>query len=215
MRRFDSVKGAAKRRAWVALGLAVALAAIGGAAASAAAPGSHDATSTATGAENAFALALLPLVGGSGNVVYSPYSVDTALTMAGAGAEGSTATQIDRVVGAKSTAAASANAAALQRTMAAAAASAQSGAPKLELANAMSETPSPVNDEEVGRRQPADETMGNIGVVIKAVDLAGRVDALDLGLGRSRRVDGRDDAVVAYKAMHVAEAIDIVSGELT
>jgi hypothetical protein len=135
--RFDSVKGAAKRRAWVALGLAVALAAIGGAAASAAAPGSHDATSTAAGAENAFALALLPLVGGSGNVVYSPYSVDTALTMAGAGAEGSTATQIDRVVGAKSTAAASANAAALQRTMAAAAASAQSGAPKLELANAM------------------------------------------------------------------------------
>ena len=138
LQRFDSVIGPRKCRSVVALIVAavLVLAAIGGVAASAA-PGAHDARAPSADEENAFALALLRLVGGSGNVVYSPYSVDTALTMAGAGAEGPTATQIDRVVGAKSTAAANANAAALQHAMAAAAESGQSGAPKLELANAI------------------------------------------------------------------------------
>jgi len=100
----------------------------GSAAASAGAPSARAATTAAASAENAFALNLLRLVGGSGNVVYSPYSVDAALTMAGAGAEGPTAAQIDRVLGAPSAAAADANAAALASA---------SGAPTVELANAL------------------------------------------------------------------------------
>jgi serpin B len=87
-------------------------------------------------AENAFALSLLPLLGGAGNVVYSPYSIDTALTMADAGAAGDTAAQINRVLHAPSTTAALADAAALQRALSSAIGSG-SGAPKLDFANAL------------------------------------------------------------------------------
>jgi len=86
-------------------------------------------------AENAFALNLLrPSAERQRRLL--PYSVDAALTMAGAGAEGPTAAQIDRVLGAPSAAAADANAAALARAIAAATSSA-SGAPTVELANAL------------------------------------------------------------------------------
>jgi serpin B len=85
-------------------------------------------------AENAFALSLLPRLGG-GNLVYSPYSIATALAMADAGAQGATATQIDHVLGAASSAGAAANAGAVQRAVSAAVAG--SGAPRLELANAL------------------------------------------------------------------------------
>jgi serpin B len=57
--------------------------------------------------------------------------------MAGAGAKGPTAAQIDHVLGASSPAGASANAAALRRAMRAAASSGASGAPTFELANAL------------------------------------------------------------------------------
>jgi serpin B len=112
----------ARRLGAVALTGALALAGLtGGSAASAGAPSARAAATTAASAENAFALNILRLVGGSGNVVYSPYSVDAALTMAGAGAEGPTAAQIDHVLGAPSVAAADANAAALRRAIGAAA----------------------------------------------------------------------------------------------
>jgi serpin B len=127
----------ARRLGAVALTGALALAGLtGGSAASAGAPSARAAATTAASAENAFALNILRLVGGSANVVYSPYSVDAALTMAGAGAEGPTAAQIDHVLGAPSVAAADANAAALRRAVGAAASSA-SGAPTVELANAL------------------------------------------------------------------------------
>ena len=87
-------------------------------------------------AENAFALSLLPLLAGAGNVVYSPYSIDTALTMADAGAAGDTAAQINHVLHASSTAAALTAAAALQQTLRSAIGSG-SGAPKLDFANAL------------------------------------------------------------------------------
>ena len=87
----------------------------------------------AAAAENGFALSLLPLIGGPGNAVYSPYSVDTALTMAGAGAKGPTAAQIDRVLGASSAPAATADAAALLSAIGSAAPNGPSGVPKLDV----------------------------------------------------------------------------------
>jgi serpin B len=109
----------------------------GGATAAGAASSPQPNIASAAAAENSFALSLLPLIGGAGNAVYSPYSVDTALTMAGAGAKGPTATQIDRVLGAASAPAATADAGALQGAVRSAAPSGSSGVPKLELANAL------------------------------------------------------------------------------
>jgi serpin B len=95
-------------------------------------------TAAAADAENAFALSLLGQLGGSGNVVYSPYSVDTALTMVDAGAAGPTSAQINHVLGAASSAAATSNAKALRGAVQAAAAGAGAdNAPTLELANAL------------------------------------------------------------------------------
>jgi len=93
--------------------------------------------SAAATAENAFALSLLRRLTGSGNVVYSPYSVATALAMVDAGAVGRTATQINGVLGAASTSAATSHAAALRRAIGLAASSRASGAPILEFANAL------------------------------------------------------------------------------
>jgi serpin B len=92
--------------------------------------------STAASAENAFALDLLPLLGGSGNVVYSPYSIATALSMADAGAAGSTAAQIDRLLHAASESEVVANASEIRRALAAAVGSGSS-APQLDIANAL------------------------------------------------------------------------------
>jgi serpin B len=115
--------------------LACALAA-GVASAGAGAAGAPSAA--AADAENAFALSLLGQLGGSGNVVYSPYSVDTALTMVDAGAAGPTAAQISHVLGAASNAEATSNAAALRGVVQGAAAGAgTANAPTLELANAL------------------------------------------------------------------------------
>lgn len=113
------------------------MAVAGGTAAAAASPAQQPATTSAASAENAFALSLLPLIGGDANAVYSPYSIDTALTMAGAGAKGTTAEQIDHVLGASSAATADANAAALLQAIGSAAASGSSGGPTLQLANAL------------------------------------------------------------------------------
>jgi serpin B len=109
---------------------------LGGSPASGRPPRAHTSALSAAGAENSFALDLLRLLGG-GNVVFSPYSVDTALTMAGAGAKGQTGAQIDHVLGASSAAEASANAATLRQAVGAAAPSGAAGAPTLELANAL------------------------------------------------------------------------------
>jgi serpin B len=87
-------------------------------------------------AETTFALALLNALGGNGNVVYSPYSVDVALTMADAGAIGQTASQVAHVLGAPSTADAVADAAALRSALARAVGSGSS-APTLDVANAL------------------------------------------------------------------------------
>jgi len=90
----------------------------------------------AVSAETTFALTLLKALGGSGNVVYSPYSVDVALTMADAGAIGQTASQIAHVLGASSADNAVADAAALRRALSGAVGSGAS-APTLDVANAL------------------------------------------------------------------------------
>ena len=111
---------------------AVALATLSLAAArSAAAAGS----ATSSG-ESSFALSLLGRLAGPGNLVYSPYSIYTALAMADAGAAGQTASQIDRVLAAPSHGAAIADGAALQRAITAAVHGGPQ-APTLDTANAL------------------------------------------------------------------------------
>ena len=62
-------------------------------------PGAAADIPAAVAANNAFALAMMrPLARGGGNVVFSPYSIETALAMVDAGAAGSTATEIDHVL---------------------------------------------------------------------------------------------------------------------
>jgi serpin B len=87
-------------------------------------------------AENGFALALLHQLGGAGNLVYSPYSIDLALTMADAGAEGQTASQIASVLDAPSASDAASYAGALRHALEQAVGSG-SAAPTLDVANAL------------------------------------------------------------------------------
>ena len=54
--------------------------------------------STPAGAVTDFGVNLMPLVGGRGNMVFSPYSIATVIAMAGVGASGATATQIAHVL---------------------------------------------------------------------------------------------------------------------
>jgi serpin B len=93
------------------------------------------AASPATAA-NRFALALLHQLGGTGNLVYSPYSIDQALTMADAGAESQTASQIASVLDAPSASAAASYAGALRHALEQAVGSG-SAAPTLDVANAL------------------------------------------------------------------------------
>jgi serpin B len=97
---------AAMRLALVALALGLALSACGAATRtpwpspappSAGLPARIDAAARST---NRLALALMGRLGGSGNVVFSPYSIDRALAMVDQGAGGETLKQIDRVLGA-------------------------------------------------------------------------------------------------------------------
>jgi len=115
-----------------AAALVLAIAAASGSSAATASPSA----AAAANAENGFALALLPRLAGQGNVVYSPYSIDAALTMAAAGARGATAAQLDHVLGASGRDAAVADAGALRRAIAAAVGSGP-GAPTLDVANAL------------------------------------------------------------------------------
>jgi len=93
------------------------------------------ATNAAT-AESAFALSLLGQLGSSDNLVISPYSIDEALTMADTGAAGQTGAQIDGVLHAASESDAAADAAATRSALARAIHSG-SGAPTLDVANAL------------------------------------------------------------------------------
>ena len=93
-------------------------------------------------AENTFALALLPRLAGAGagagagNAVYSPYSVDVALAMAGAGARGPTADQIAHGLGAATPEQAQSDARVLRHAIAGAARGGPD-APTLDVANAL------------------------------------------------------------------------------
>jgi serpin B len=66
---------------------------------------SNASAAAAVDATNALGLRLLPRLGGNGNVVFSPYSIQAALAMLDQGASGSTATEIDHVLGGQSAAA--------------------------------------------------------------------------------------------------------------
>lgn len=96
----------------------------------------HAAAASAAKAENGFALALLHQLAGAGNLVYSPYSIDLALTMADAGAEGQTASQIASMLEAPSAGDAASYAGALRDALERAVGSG-SAAPTLDVANAL------------------------------------------------------------------------------
>lgn len=113
----------------------VAATALGAASASGSARAAGAPGNAAT-AETAFALKLLPRLAAAGNVVYSPYSIDTALSMADAGAAGSTATQIDQLLDVASQGQAVADARAIRTALDAATATAVN-APTLDVANAL------------------------------------------------------------------------------
>jgi serpin B len=116
--------------------LCIALAAAAASTTTAATARRAAATPAAATAENAFSLALLKELGGNGNLVYSPYSVDVALTMADAGAAGQTATQMAHALQAPSPAAAVTDATALRSALLSAVGNG-SGAPTLDVANAL------------------------------------------------------------------------------
>lgn len=84
----------------------------------------------------ALALALLARLGqGGGNVVFSPYSIESALAMVGTGAGGSTATEIDHVLHTSSPATLAAGLAALDARLTGGSSSPK--APRLHVANAL------------------------------------------------------------------------------
>jgi serpin B len=103
--------------------------------------------------------------------VYSPFSIDTALTMADAGAAGSTAAQMSRVLHQASVADAAKDAASLRRAFATAAGSGAS-APTLDIANALwTQTGLPL-------RSPFVATLTNdFGAPPQSTDFAGSPDA--------------------------------------
>jgi len=93
------------RPAVAALALSLVLAACGGSPRVAKPPptpppSSNGGAGAAVRSTNQLALALLGRLGGSGNLVFSPYSVDRALAMVDQGAARATAAQIDRVLAA-------------------------------------------------------------------------------------------------------------------
>ncbi len=95
----------------------------------------------AANATNRLGLSLLPALGGTGNVVLSPSSIETALAMVYLGARGQTATQIAAVLGAPDAAMlAASNRAllvALRKTAGSPTAVATHGAPRLDDANSV------------------------------------------------------------------------------
>jgi serpin B len=85
---------------------------------------------TPAAAVTAFGVDLMPHVGGRGNMVFSPYSIATVLAMAGTGAAGTTATQIDRVLHVRSAAQIGTLSGALARDR-------SPGGPQLDVANGL------------------------------------------------------------------------------
>jgi serpin B len=91
---------------------------------------------SAVRAGDSLGLALLKRLGhGAGNVVFSPYSIQTALSMVGEGARGSTAREIDRVLQTKSPAVVAAGLAAIGRRLTAP--STAPNAPRVDVANGL------------------------------------------------------------------------------
>jgi serpin B len=87
-------------------------------------------------ASEGLAISLLQRLGqAGGNVVFSPYSIETALSMVDAGAAGSTATEIDHVLHTTRGAAVAAGLAAINGRLTAV--STASDAPRLDLANGL------------------------------------------------------------------------------
>lgn len=116
------------------------LAGCGGAGASKPAPTRSSGTAATVPAAvhsgQALALALLARLGqGGGNVVFSPYSIESALAMVGTGAGGSTATEIDHVLHTSSPATLAAGLAALDARLTGGSSSPK--APRLHVANAL------------------------------------------------------------------------------
>ena len=98
--------------------------------------GTPAAIPAAVQAGDGLAISLLAKLGqGAGNVVFSPYSIETALSMVGSGAAGSTATEIDHVLHTSHPAAVAQGLAAITTRLTAA--SNTPDAPRLDVANAL------------------------------------------------------------------------------
>jgi serpin B len=143
-RPFSIVLAAAGMAAAVLAAIALAL---GGCAASSAggrtvAPGGPDAaapsvgTNAAVRSTNRLALALLGRLGGSGNAVLSPYSIETALAMVDQGAAGTTAQQLAGVLGTPDAAALAASNGALAARLTTSGGRTRA-APRLDVADAL------------------------------------------------------------------------------
>jgi len=126
---------------------------------------------TAVRAGDAFAISLLQRLGqGGGNVVFSPYSIETALSMVDAGAAGSTATEIDHVLHTTRPTAVAAGLAALDARLTTAAR--VKGAPQVDLADGL------WVQSGLTLKRPFTQTLASLfGARPQAVDFAGAPDA--------------------------------------
>lgn len=136
------MSSAARRtRSFTAVALATIFACLAGCGAAATKPvsrsaGDASAIPAAVSSGDGLALALLRRLGQSaGNVVFSPYSIETALSMVDAGARGSTATEIGHVLHSARPASVAAGVAAIDARLTLA--SSAANAPRLDLANGL------------------------------------------------------------------------------
>jgi serpin B len=165
-----------RRRTWLAIALATVLASLAACGGASTKPrpaggGSTADIPTAVRAGDGFAIAMLQRLGQEGgNVVFSPYSIETALSMVDAGAAGSTAGEIDHVLHTSRPTAVAAGLAALNTRLTAA--SRGQDSPQVHLANGLW--------VQSGRalRKPFTETLSSVfGASPQVVDFAGAPDA--------------------------------------
>jgi len=135
-------------------------------------PPAGDATeiSAAAQASQGLAIALLQKLGqAGGDVVFSPYSIENALSMVGSGAAGSTATEIDHVLHTTRPAAVAAGLAAINTRLTAA--SSTHDAPRVDLANGL------WVESRLNLEHPFTQTLASLfGAAPQSVNFAGAPD---------------------------------------
>ena len=164
-----------RSRRCAAVALATVLAALAGCGTAATQPvarsaGVAAAIPAAAHSSEGLAIALLQRLGqGGGNVVFSPYSIETALSMVDSGAAGSTATEIDHVLHTTRPATVAAGLAALDARLTAPSTAAD--APRLHVANGL------WVQSGVTLERPFTRTLATLfGAAPQSIDFAGAPD---------------------------------------